>query len=99
MARIFATAQAPQPKRLEGMIYVDAREVILGMGWRPLDGPCEGIMGEKICAQFPEIDNCSGTGLGFCDMHFARGKRCLTVITVGGPPEPAIDGEPAVRDV
>ena len=101
IARQFATQHAPiaRPKKLEGMDYNEAREVLLDMGWVPLTGPCEGIMGDDTCSRFPEIGNCSGTGLGFCDMHFERRDRCLTITTVGGPPDGEVDGEPAVRDV
>ena len=97
----FATQHAPPPgpTKLEGMDYTEARKVILAMDWVPLAGACEGIMGDQTCRRFPEIGNCSGTGLGFCDMHFERRGRCLTIITVGGYPDGEIDGEPAVRDV
>lgn len=108
IAQTFATSQAPSnldenpaaiPSKLEGMDYNEARKVILGMGWIPLTGPCQGIMPDETCARFTEIGNCSGTGLGFCDMHFQRRGRCLTIITVGGYPDGEVDGEPAVRDV
>lgn len=101
IARQFATQLAPplSPAKLEGTDYNEARRSILAMGWLPLTGPCEGLMSDTTCDRFPEIGNCSGTGLGFCDMHFERRNRCLTIITVGGYPDGEVDGEPSVRDV
>jgi hypothetical protein len=101
IARTFATQHAPpsDPTKLEGMDYNEARKIILAMNWVPLTGPCEGVADDQTCRRFTEIGNCSGTGLGFCDMHFERRGRCLTITTVGGPPDGEIDGEPAVRDV
>ena len=72
--------------RLEEMNYLDARKAIIRLGWQPLDGPCDAIS-QTTCTDFPEIGNCSGTGLGFCDMHFRRGKRCLMVVTTGDAPD------------
>jgi hypothetical protein len=74
--------------RLEEMNYLDARKVIIRLGWQPLDGNCDAIS-QATCIDFPEIGNCSGTGLGFCDMHFRRGKRCLTIVTTGDTPDRA----------
>ncbi|WP_066525251.1 hypothetical protein [Erythrobacter sp. CCH5-A1] len=74
--------------RLEDMTYSDARAVILSLGWSPLEGPCiGGGAGEAACSDFPEIGNCSGTGVGYCDMTFRREDRCLTVVTTGGAPD------------
>lgn len=78
----------PAKVRLEDMAYSDAREVILSLGWSPLEGPCMGGgAGEATCSDFPEIGNCSGTGVGYCDMTFRREDRCLTVVTTGGAPD------------
>lgn len=85
LREIFGSADAAP--RLEDMTYLDARKVILDLGWQPLGGPCEGIINDAVCAAFPEIGNCSGTGLGYCDMTFRRGDRCLVVVTTGGSPD------------
>jgi hypothetical protein len=78
----------PDKARLEGMAYLDAREVILTLGWSPVEGPCMGGGArETTCADFPEIGNCSGTGVGYCDMTFRRKDRCLAVVTTGGTPD------------
>jgi hypothetical protein len=90
-----AGAKKTKPAKLEGMAYPKARRVILGYGWKPVSGNCGGGgTTESICKKFPEIGNCSGTGVGFCDMLFVRKRRCLSIVTVGGPPPDAV-----VRDV
>lgn len=85
LREIFGSADAAP--RLEDMDYLAAREVIVGLGWQPLGGPCEGLTNDAVCAEFPEIGNCSGTGLGYCDMTFRRADRCLVVVTTGGSPD------------
>jgi hypothetical protein len=83
---------------LEGMVYVKARPIILSYGWQPLAGPCGGA-NKSTCTDFPEVGNCSGTGVGFCDMNFARRDRCLVVITVGGEPTSDNRDYTVIRDV
>lgn len=101
IARTFAEQHMPRydPDRLEGRDYNEARAMILAMGWMPIGGPCQGFMPDDVCRRFPEIGNCSGTGLGFCDMHFKRRDRCLMIVSIGGYPDGTEDGEPSVRDV
>ena len=89
---------AAKPARLEGMPYAKARSLILSYGWRPVSGSCGGASNDT-CENFPEVGNCSGTGLGFCDMSFARRNRCLVVVTVGGEPRIRNRREPTVRDL
>ena len=108
IAQIYATSLGPddgiterprEPAKLEGMDYSKARRTIVGYGWTPTPGECVQGTSEQACKSFPEIGNCSGTGLGFCDMNFTRRDRCLSVVTTGGPPDGALDGEPSIRDV
>jgi hypothetical protein len=90
----------PRAMRLEDMAYPEAREVILGMGWIPAGEDCGGGgTGEATCSDFPEIDSCSGTGMGFCAMTFRRGDRCLDVVTTEGAPERGVADRPFVKDV
>ena len=102
IAKEFAIQHAPtsiaRNRKLEGMDYMEARAIIHSYGWSPMRAECSGI-DEATCLRFPEIGNCSGTGMGFCDMHFTRSNRCLSLVTVGGPPDSVADGEPSVRDV
>lgn len=90
----------PKGLRLEDMTYPEAREVILGMGWIPAGEDCGGGgTGETTCADFPEIDYCSGVEQGYCDMAFRRGDRCLDVLTTEGPPERGVSHRPYVKEV
>ena len=87
------------PAKLEGMEYLEARKVILGYGWRPSNGDCGGPdVDEQTCAKYPEIDHCTGVGIGLCGMEFVRRDRCLILITIGGAPQDQ-PGDTLVRDV
>jgi hypothetical protein len=90
----------PKAMRLEDMVYPEARKVILAMGWMPAGEDCGGGgTGEATCVDFPEIDSCSGTGVGYCAMTFRRGDRCLDVVTTEGAPERGVADRPFVKDV
>jgi hypothetical protein len=79
-------ASKTEPPPLEGMTYPKARRVILGYGWKPKSGNCNAGTTAGLCKKYPEVGNCSGTGAGYCDMTFTRKRRCLRIITAGGPP-------------
>ena len=82
-----AQAAPAKPIKLEGMEYNKARQIILGYGWKPLRGACTGGGADtKICAPFPEIDDCSGSGQGYCGMNFVKLNQCLIIVTTGGAP-------------
>ena len=93
LAQGMAVASARStPLKLEGMEYLQARSIILNLGWKPDRGSCQGIaLTRQICHRFPEIDECSGVGLGYCSMHFVRNGRILNLVTIGGPPR--LDGQ------
>lgn len=90
-------ADPPEGLPLGEMNYIDARKVILGKGWVPLDGPCSGFTADDACSAFPEVGYCQGTGLAQCDMNFRRGERCLVVVTTGGYPNPAYPEDSLVQ--
>jgi hypothetical protein len=92
-----AAPPAAKPPKLEQMAYPSARKVILGYGWRPVSGPCQ--LRPETCAQFPEIEACSGTGLGYCAMVFVRKDKCLFIRTTGGEPLVAHEDETQVDHV
>ena len=95
------TAGGTDRRRLEGMDYNRARRIVVDeYGWAPRPGPCEGTgVTEETCAAYPETTSCAGTGVGPCVMIFSRPGRCLFIRTIGGPPAPGTDGEPAVDEV
>jgi hypothetical protein len=90
----------PAKARLEDMTYPEARKVILALGWIPAGEDCGGGgTGAATCTDFPEIDSCSGTGVGYCAMTFRRRDRCLDVVTTEGAPERGVADRPFVKDV
>lgn len=94
------SAATGKPVRLEGMPYLQARAIILRYGWRPFEGTCTGAgASERICSLYPEIGNCTGNGIAFCDMSFYRKNQCLIVVAIGGAPYEGDSGDSKVRDV
>ena len=91
-------APASRLLRLEDMEYLAAHKIITGDGWRPVAGRCEGVVDPATCQAFPEIGNCSGNGVGYCDMAFSRKTQCLIVVTTGGAPQIS-ENHAQVRDV
>lgn len=89
-----ATMASEQAKRApdgvvvrEGDDYVAARARLIADGWQPFRDACTGGgTSADTCRAYPEIGNCSGTGVGHCDMQFSRGAECLAIVTVGGAP-------------
>lgn len=78
----------------EGEQYLRARARILAAGWRPVRGECSGAgVTPEDCNEFPEIDTCSGTGVGYCGMAFSKPGQCLAITTIGGRPEKSQDSE------
>jgi hypothetical protein len=71
------------------MPYAEARRKMLDLGWQVpalnYSERCEWM--KEICTQYPEVDDCSGTGLGFCRFIFSdsQGNRFI-ITTVGRNP-------------
>jgi hypothetical protein len=90
---------AKKPTKLEDMEYLRARKIILRSGWVPVLGECRGPdVNDHTCATYPEVGNCTGVGIGYCDMTFRRGEQCLYLVTIGGAPQDK-PGDTEVRDV
>lgn len=82
---------------LAGLSFAKARDEIVRQGWKPFEADCiGGGTSPAICSDYPEIETCSGTGQGFCSLKYTGSGRCLTVVTVGGPPGPQGSGDTAV---
>jgi hypothetical protein len=92
-----SAASASKSSKLEGMEYLQARQVILSYGWKPWIGHCEADA--KTCAAFPEIDVCSASFPIQCGMRFVRPRSCLMVGTAGEAPPGFEKGEPHVQGV
>src|SRR5690606_5777892 len=73
----------------QGMVYQDAREIILNGGWQGARLYAE--MGcqthDDTCARFPEVDSCTGIGDPLCRFVFTDGRsNRLVVVTFGEDP-------------
>ena len=80
-----AASRSSGPAKLEGMEYDKARSVILGLGWKPFPGECNGVP-EETCKKYPEIKSCQGVAPDYCAMSFAKQASCLSVLTLEAPP-------------
>ena len=67
-----------------GRAYRPLRHLLWKAGWHVAgmdmrhDGSCPAL--DKRCARFTEAIECSGTGLGFCNMAWRRIRRNLRLI-------------------
>ena len=90
---------AKKPVRLEDVEYLKARQIILSYGWVPVPGNCGGPdVDDHVCSTYPEVGNCTGVGIGFCDMTFRKANRCLRLVTIAGAPQDE-PGDTEVREV
>jgi hypothetical protein len=83
---------------IEGLPIDQARRALQAGGWTPVPGSAaDRTLGwtEDLAAMgLPEIQDCSGTGFGFCLFAYDHPAATLNVVTVG---EPGDDGSlPAV---
>ena len=95
---LIAPALAELPIKIkQGMQYAEARNILLNSGWQttfanttPNGTPlCHDATDEDegSCDGQYEIEECSGTGMGFCLMSFYDGEGTyLSIVTAGGPP-------------
>ncbi len=92
----FPLLALPIPSFYQGMPYKDAREKMLELGWQAREVNdslnCEFI--REICNQYPEVEDCSGTGMGFCLFIFtdSQGKR-FRITTAGRDPLTVVNWE------
>jgi hypothetical protein len=102
------SAKEPLIKIKKGMPYIEARKILLDAGWQtvtahttPNGTPVcfkvqeqedESLANSEAC-NYEEIDSCSGSGMGFCEMIFFDGEKTyLSITTDGGePPEAEIN--------
>jgi hypothetical protein len=79
----------PIPAFYQGMPYSEAREKMLDLGWQVpiVNYSCVDKVFKHICNQYPEVDDCSGTGMGFCLFNFTDSNgKVLTITTAGQDP-------------
>jgi len=82
----------------QGMSYTKARKNLLRDGWQivsmhklPNGTPsCDHLQNDNQNCKYLEVDSCSGSGMGYCNMIFYDGEmKYLYVTTSGGPPQDA----------
>lgn len=63
------------------------RVKMLKTGWKPAPtaDADECGSGDSTCDEFPEMENCAGTGLGNCKFRWQKGDKTVAVFTVGDP--------------
>jgi hypothetical protein len=72
-----------------------ARAALRRAGWNPVPtaidtGNRDTRVGELAAAGVPEIEDCAGTGFGFCSFAYRGKAGDLSVITVGDGPMPTV---------
>ncbi|QQP95579.1 hypothetical protein [Lysobacter enzymogenes] len=84
-ADLYCGGRAAVP-RVEGVALPQARERLLARGWRAAPPQREepGFVAGMIEAGYPEVEDCAGTGQGFCSFAYRNpaGDR-LTLVTAG----------------
>jgi len=74
---------------LHGMPITEARQRLLATGWTPVPGPADSRQYEPVKSLYQqgvtEVQDCSGTGLGYCSFHYQRDDEHtdLSVSSVG----------------
>lgn len=76
------------PKFKKGEEYKSVREKLIKAGWKPYTSPeadnCDGD--DERCKDYPEMQNCAGTGLGNCRYVWKKDVKTLLIFTVGDSP-------------
>lgn len=69
----------------EDMEYPIAKRLLIDQGYVPASGfedPCPSI-GEEECKPYPEIEECSGSGQGYCISIFRKDEKTVELTTYG----------------
>jgi hypothetical protein len=81
-----STLALPIPSFYQGMKYSESRKKMMDLGWQiPVinySEQCEFM--KEICNEYPEVDDCSGTGMGFCLFIFTNSKNERFYLTTAG---------------
>lgn len=72
---------------IEGLPIDEARKRLISAGWEPVPGdPAQQSLGfaqDIASADVPEVEDCSGTGFGFCAYRYSGPAGELSVTTAG----------------
>ncbi|KWS04657.1 hypothetical protein AZ78_2207 [Lysobacter capsici AZ78] len=83
-------AQRAKLPRLEAMALPAARERLLAQGWQgrqsdpDADEGADGMRDALRRLGFPEIEGCSGTGMGYCNYHYRNAAGDALQLTSAG---------------
>lgn len=70
-----------------GLPILEARQRLIAAGWQPVpraaDQGVDSLTTGLIAEGIPEVDECSGTGYGFCAFRYTRPTADLSVTTAG----------------
>jgi hypothetical protein len=75
------------PKLKAGEDYSSVRSKMLSDGWVPFHSKDADNCAEfdRRCKGRPEVEACSGTGLGYCKFLWKKGKKIIALCTVDDP--------------
>ena len=91
-----------QPKLAINTPYHEARDIIIQSGWTPVinETPDEEIGFHALALRqkgYVEVDDCSGTGKGYCLFHFQYDDKILLSVTTqelpAGETDPSINNK------
>jgi hypothetical protein len=87
------TAQVPN---IYGIPIVKARNLLAQQGWKPVthsrrESEIGYAIADLVQRGITEVDDCSGTGFGFCRLDYASNAGTLGVTTVGDGDWPVAD--------
>ena len=92
---IFILSSCQQKPNQQSLIvnipYSEARTVILQSGWKPIpNNESDDEIGSHAIdlrnKGYVEVDDCSGTGMGYCAFHFQNDKGTFLLVTTQEAP-------------
>jgi hypothetical protein len=98
MLTVMQHASAAEPNIKRGMMFLDARKVILKSGWAGIiihksaseDSDAQDYLDEQARPYYKlgvhEVDSCAGGSHPTCLFHYRKKDECLTVVTYGETP-------------
>lgn len=99
-SRAFCGGRAIVPN-VFGKSIAAARRILIAAGWQPVrpaqkPGPDDAAAGLAKHGVI-EAETCSGTGVGYCSYAYRNASADLSVVSVGGDPEPRNDNVVSAR--
>ncbi|MDC6126841.1 hypothetical protein PPH41_02325 [Burkholderia gladioli] len=93
-SRSFCQGRARVPNVFDKSI-AEARKILIAQGWRPMRArrgdPLHDVAADLARHGVIEVNDCSGTGVGYCGYSYDNAAGMLSVVTVGGDPDPRND--------